>query len=392
MDRPTLKLAFAPAAEPQEIAIDWQQGDSAVRRIFFRSDGPALRRAGDALLCLGLPPALEVDAPLAIGAPLGPGMTRQAQRIADRLIDWYPGLAPLRLSAPKQADLDPQGGSGTGLFFSAGVDSSYSLVTASGRLTHLVTLIGADIPVEARDRTERLKRAVRGIAEARGLQSIIVETNIRAASDRLVGWVEYHGAVLAAVAHMLADTLAHVLIASSADEASRLRPWGTHPDLDPMWGTGGLTVEHHALVPRFTKVAGIVDAPDVMRHLRVCDYDDENCGRCPDCVFMLNALSALDAFDRAPTFRMEDAARGRVIVDGRGTRTDLLDMRRGAMAAGRPPGLSDAIDRAIKRYDRALWLDELLGASAMARRLKRWKRRRRYLAASVSVDALPRRG
>jgi hypothetical protein len=116
----------------------------------------------------------------------------------------------------------------------------------------------------------------------------------------------------------------------------------------------------------------------LMAHLRVCDDDDANCGRCSDCIFMLNSLAVLNAFDLAPTYRKGDHGRAPVIVDGRGTRNDLLDMRATTLRTGRPQGLADEIDRAIAAFDqrqrRARWVP----TAAVLRRIKRIKRRIRY--------------
>lgn len=386
MSRPPLSLSFAPdQPSPRHADVVVLAGNGPSRRIRFESDGPPLRRSGDALFCLGLIPAMEVDAPLRLDPPPGHVLSHRAAGILDMLQRWYPGLSRPVWSATG-APLAPAKGGGTALFFSGGVDSSYSLNHDRTRIDTLITLIGADVPSAEADRAARLAETTRAVALAEGMRHILITTDVRTVFDRMISWVDYHGAVLAAVAHLLGDEVGHALIASSADEATYLRPWGTHPDLDPLWGSETVTLEHHALAPRFSKIARIVDTPHLMAGLRVCDYDDNNCGTCPDCVFMLNALAVLDGFARAPTYDRADFVDGRVIADGRGTRTDLLDMRAAAVAAGRPAELPRAIDRAIAAFDRRDQLNRALALDTLRRRFKRWKRRGRYLRASAAAS------
>lgn len=377
---PPLSLEYGQGcADPRRVEVIVRTGASRPQTLWFQSDSLPLRASGDALVCLGLPPAQELAAPLRIGNPVSPELAAKAPVIRDMLAGWYPGLCRVPLEfhsepTPRQKT----GPRGTGLFFSAGVDSAYSLHSALGTVDLLITLVGADVPVQETARADRLRNSVRSIAAGHGLQSVIVETNLRQISDRMIGWVEYHGATLAAVAHMLDDRIDRVLVPSSADEASWLRPWGTHPGLDPLWGNAGLTIDHHAMIPRFSKIAAILQDPLLMAHLRVCDYADHNCGQCPDCAFMLDALSVLDGFDRAPTYNRQDHRRGRLVVDGYGTRTDMRDMQQAARADPRHAGLVAEIDRAIRRFERGRRLDALTGFDTLLRRFKRLKRRLRY--------------
>lgn len=379
-----LSLHYRQSDDPRRVEVDVRFGDSPARSLWFQSDSLPLRASGDALLCLGLPPAQEVAAPLVLGDPVSRELAAKAPAIRDMLCDWYPGLCRIPLDLPAdhaaRRETAPRG---TGLFFSAGVDSAYSLHSALGTVDTLITLVGADVPVQDTARADRLRHAVRSIAAGHGLQSVIIETNLRQVFDRMIGWVEYHGAALAAVAHMLDDHISRVLVPSSADDASWLRPWGSHPGLDPLWGNDGLAIEHHAMIPRFSKIAAILHDPLLMAHLRVCDYADHNCGHCPDCAFMLDALDVLQGFDRAPTYNRAHHRRGRLVVDGYGTVTDMRDMQRAARSTPRHAALVAEIDRAILRFERLRRLDAITGFDTLLRRFKRLKRRIRYQRAAT---------
>lgn len=385
--KPPLSLEYRQAsADLRRIEVNVRFGNSAPRILWFQSDSLPLRASGDALVCLGLPPAQEVAAPLHLRASVSPELAAQAPAIRDMLCNWYPGLCRVPLDMGRDPAASVKAGPrGTGLFFSAGVDSAYSLHSARDAVDLLITLIGADVPVQETARADRLRQSVRSVAAGYGLQSVVIETNLRQIFDRMIGWVEYHGAALAAVAHMLDDRISRVLVPSSADEASWLRPWGTHPGLDPLWGNDGLAIEHHAMVPRFSKISAILQDPLLMAHLRVCDYADHNCGKCPDCAFMLDALAVLDGFDRAPTYDRADHSRGRLVVDGYGTRSDMRDMQQAARADPRNAPLVAEIDRAILRFERFRRLDAITGFDTLLRRFKRLKRRLRYQRAATSA-------
>ncbi len=382
---PPLSLEYSQArSDPRRVEVIVRAGDCPAQTLWFQSDSLPLRANGDALVCLGLSPAQEVAAPLRIGNPVSQELAAKAPAIRDMLSGWYPGLSRVPLEfRGEPAPREKTGPRGTGLFFSAGVDSAYSLHSAFGTVDLLITLVGADVPVQETARADRLRNSVRTIAAGHGLQSVIIETNLRQISDRMIGWVEYHGAALAAVAHMLDDRIDRVLVPSSADEASWLRPWGTHPGLDPLWGNDRLTIEHHAMIPRFSKIAAILQDPLLMAHLRVCDYADHNCGQCPDCAFMLDALSVLNGFDRAPTYNRQDHRRGRLVVDGYGTRSDMRDMQQAARADPRHAALAAEIDHATLRFERQRRLATVTGFDTLLRRFKRLKRRLRYRKAAM---------
>lgn len=365
--------------DPYLVRIWVTMGDTPPQLLWFRSHGTPLVRSGDALLCLGLPPSMELGVPLVLQASLSRKLHATAPRIRRMLCDWYPGLAetPLQLPTPSPPPHLRIQHRKTALFFSAGVDSSFSLAVAQAEIDCMVTVIGADVPVGDSSRANRLHDVSRQIAHAYRKEFICIETNVREIFNRWIGWVEYHGAVLAAIAHMLSSHIERALIASSADASSWLRPWGSHPGLDPLWSNEILSIEHHALVPRARKIQRLLAEPVLMNHLRVCDYDDQNCGTCPDCEWMLATLGILDAYQFAPTFPKNDARIKRLIIDGLGTRSDMLDLRIIAQQNDKPE-MVQKIDSALIRFHRRQRIERLIGLSNKLRKWKRFKRQMRY--------------
>jgi hypothetical protein len=384
---PTLRLRLDPdVCDPCCLKIIVEMGSAPPQILWFRSNGLSLARRGDALLCLGLSPSLELAAPLALSSPISHGTKTNEPKLRTLLRNWYPGLADPPLISPPPVAANTLGKRKTALFYSAGVDSSHSLATSHSEIDYLITLIGADVPVEDRARAERLCQSAREVAETFHKESIIIETNVRKVFERWIGWSEYHGAVLAAVGHMLSDHIDHVMIASSADEASWLRPWGSHPDLDPLYGNESLRIEHHQLVPRFTKVLGIIHESILMRNLRVCDYDDDNCGKCPDCSFMRYALTVLNAFDRAPTYSHVDWSNSRLRISGYGFRSGYVDLRSYASSNPKHQHLVRKIDRSVRSFNRRMWFLRIAGMQHLFHHIKRFKRRIRYQRATKKVD------
>lgn len=347
------------------------------RVIRFEASGATLLATGDVLLCLGLVPAMELGVDLRIDADVDEELLENAGKIQRLLCGWYPGYRTIRIDARSTRRTRPDG-RGTGLFFSGGVDSGFSLATARDRISGLVTLIGADVDPSDMPRAARLRAVADDVAAHFGVERIVVTTDLRSVSDRLIGWVEYHGAVLAAVRHMLAHRFESQLIASSADESSWTRRWGSHPALDVLWGTTGARIEHHGLVHRLAKVRRISCEPAVMEHLRVCNRQFEHCGVCHSCQFMLAALDVLDMRAGAPTYRHLTSTKRSLKVTGEGSLSDMRNLRAAAAAHG-DGDIVAAVDRALTRYRLEKSLNRYIPVDEIARRFKRFKRQRRFM-------------
>lgn len=89
-------------------------------------------------------------------------------------------------------------------------------------------------------------------------------------------------------------------------ETPALYPYGMHPDLDPLWSTDRLAVEHvGADATRLKKISFIAKYPIVLNTLRVCWRNPKNkynCGECEKCLRTMVALYAIDALKRCRTF------------------------------------------------------------------------------------------
>ncbi|MDA4848004.1 hypothetical protein [Hoeflea poritis] len=367
------------------LAIRFSAG-SYVRHARFSSQGAPLAATGDALLCLGLPPAMELGLDLHIDAEVDAGLIGQSADIQRLLCEWYAGYKPVSVKAgTTRREYLPD--RGAGLYFSGGVDSCFSLAAAHNDLAGLVTVIGADVDPDDRDRVERLKSITGDVAVHYALKTVFVTTDIRQTSDPLIGWVEYHGAVLAAIRHMLAGEFENQLIASSADESSWNRRWGSHPALDSLWATAGARIEHHGLVDRLAKIERLAREPALMRHLRVCNLAFDNCGKCDKCLFMLAAFELLDMGGSAPTFAGDLPASPSLRVTGEGSLSDLVKMREYALEKGGHDDIVAAIDKGLRNYRLKKSFNRLVPVAEAKRRFKRLKRKFRFKRATAEMGA-----
>ncbi|MFN3547515.1 MAG: hypothetical protein ACK4U0_08480 [Mesorhizobium sp.] len=380
---PAMHLAFDDNSTPCEIRVRMAAGGRHVGTIFFRTDATPLQPTADALLCLGLLPALEVLAPLRIDGSVDPSLLANADAVQNLLCSWYPFYRRLPVSAVAAERAYPEG-RGTALFYSGGIDSSYSLAAEHGRLDALITIVDATAPGQRGPAAHRLIGALGRAASAYDLEPIVVETNVRALMQPFLAWMEFHGSAMAAIRHLLCNRFETVLIASSGDETAWFTPWGSHPALDPLLGTRGARIEHHGLVKRLDKIGAILTQPALMERLHICNRDPErNCGRCAKCRFAIACLSVLGAMDRAPSFPRElEHAPNHFHIQDDAIRSEYAYLRAAAAATGRNEGLVADIDRALLAYEaskrrRIPFIPIDLGA-----RLKRAKHRARYWRAS----------
>jgi len=281
--------------------------------------------------CAGEPVWFEsADAPLqpsieaALGLFLLPALHHRARLVTDLAPDrtWLEGVARLVAIASRwwgygsEVPIDHPGSTtghddrhaAVGSCFTGGLDSFYALLTRAEQISHLVYVHGYDIALEDEARIASVDRVLLEVARRTGKRTIRVRSNLRAHRwFGSVNWERTHGAALAAIGHVLGGTLGTLIIPSSY-RVDRLIPWGSHPEIDPLWSTSRVSIEHDDVrVGREDKVARIVHEPMVWSHLRVCWQNRPgvlNCSRCPKCIRMILAVSAhgrrreFEVFDR----------------------------------------------------------------------------------------------
>jgi hypothetical protein len=213
-------------------------------------------------------------------------------------------LRPISVNVPKIEPTRGQPTEASALFLSMGLDSFYSLYRLTrhpgedAALTHFILIHGFDIALDNHKLFRKVRSAAEDVANQCGKALIVVTTNVRRFSEQFVHWDWHHGAALASVGLCLDGRFRRVHIACSMNPGDP-QPWGSHPDLDPLWSTGTTSISDHGSGTRRADKARIVaNFPLAQRYLRVC-YENPggayNCGRCGKCVRTMLQLQAADA-------------------------------------------------------------------------------------------------
>lgn len=209
-----------------------------------------------------------------------------------------------------------------GLFFSGGIDSLFSLrfnrnnfpIEHPGAVKDCIFILGGDIGGLERhgSRIEyynRLLDTFIPIAQDAGVNLIPIYTNARHLDDDGHFWLyEYHGSFLAAIAHVLTKRLTDVFIGSTYD-IPHMHALGSHPLLDPNYGSADLRIRHDAVrFSRFDKTKAISEWEIGLQNIRACtgSEGDFNCGKCEKCIRTMTALLALGVLDKTRAFNEDD--------------------------------------------------------------------------------------
>ncbi len=197
-----------------------------------------------------------------------------------------------------------------GCFFSGGVDSFYSylknLNESQEKITHFIFVHGFDIDLRNKELLETTLDNIRSTAKEVGIEVILVKTNLREITDPLIDWSWTFGSALGAVALFLRNGFKTIYIPSSVSQ-DELYPWGSHPDLDPLWSTEKTTLIHDGIeATRFEKIEKYVGhSPLAAKYLRVCFLNTKgtyNCGTCAKCLRTMIDLSIVESLKKSQTF------------------------------------------------------------------------------------------
>jgi hypothetical protein len=263
------------------------QADVAGEPLWFESRDAALAAAPEAFAGALLMPTLARNQLLDMADPVCPRWRSKVPNILDLLHSWwnYPQILPTLRVAPGD---DREPAAGTGLLFTGGADSFFSLLHYPGRIDVLIYVLDCDVTPQAPERLSRYEPHLREIAAELGIRAVVIRTNLRRhPAFRGPSWQQTHGAALIAAGHLLRDSIGILLVSSSHP---RVKPenWGTHWDLDPLWSSALLDVKHYGEETRRSdKIRHLVDDPLAQRFLRPCWENPPNglnCSVCEKCV------------------------------------------------------------------------------------------------------------
>jgi hypothetical protein len=380
--------------EPGEISYAAAVGEHR-GRIRFRSETAPMPRA-DAALAAILMAAMTAGGRLSLGGAISPRLLRNQAEFQAIQRAWsvqWPFDLPLHeveVDAPAARQGEPGGRGRVAAFFSGGVDS-WAAVLANPDVTDLIFARGLDlVPGWPQHDAlgDEVEARLREAAAELGLPLHVVDTDVRAFSDRLLRWETYAPSVLAAIALLHQPLFERVLIATDL-EHSRQIPLGAARMIDHLWSTEGLeVVDWGGRFSRTERLATIATHPLVQRTLRVC-WENRggayNCGRCGKCLLTMIPLEALGLREQVLTFPELDLG----ALDGYTITTPLQvalweDVLEATRRAGRRD-LSEPVAAVVASRHRAVGgpeheLREVLGSAswrltAPLRRLGQLRRR-----------------
>jgi hypothetical protein len=330
--------------------------------VFFRSSRGPVSTAIEPFLVAALIPAMRAGQPLKVAGSVTPGLLHNLRAAQEILCVWDPSLHSVPIDAGERPPVSGDGRRGVGSFFSGGVDSFYTLLKHQDEITTIVLVHGFDFSLGDTLLREKVSAAARDVAAALDKTLIEVETNLKDFSDRFAKWgPAYHGAALAGVAHFLTPQLSKVYIPATHTYAD-LFPWGSHPILDPLWGSEEIAFVHDGNeATRVDKVRLIAKYELPMRHLRVCCVTSPgsyNCGRCEKCLRTMVNLRVVGALDRCESFPSLDLVRvSRIAASDANSKSFLEENYRATCDMTSDPALEKALREALmRRYDRGMWL------------------------------------
>jgi hypothetical protein len=180
-------------------------------------------------------------------------LATNANNIMKLVTGWNVGLAAIKIESNHTVK-DTNEAPFSACFFSAGVDSfatflknkelvEMNSISPDEKITHFILVHGFDIELGNKALFTAAKKNIQKICEEEGITLITVETNLRSIIEPKLIWDFSHGGALAAVALLLRKQFNHVSIAGAV-KRNEVFPYGTHPKLDPLWGTETLTIAH----------------------------------------------------------------------------------------------------------------------------------------------------
>lgn len=271
-------------------------GDNGTQNIWF--DVPSkysdyISERGELWAILLLPCAMVLGEDVQIDLPVDPLLLENLNGVQKIWAGWYRWVNQVEVGAIEAVDTRPMR-NGSGICFSGGIDSYYSLIrlnktigNANEAPSYLLTLWGFDIRLNKPRDFEGVKALGQECAERFNSNLIPITTNLR----ELIGYqwqfdLMSHSAALASVGHLLSNQISNVVIGST-HEISELIPWGSHPLVDPLFSSAETRIVHDgATVNRVDKTEAICHVPAALSALRVCNRSRsrENCSKCSKCL------------------------------------------------------------------------------------------------------------
>lgn len=330
------------------------------QQVWFEADERILCPAPEALGSAFLIPALARAAFLEMDAAVCSEWSSHLPEIMRIAREWWnysssiPRLKTMASSAHST-------GRETGLCFSGGVDSFYSLLRGKVPVHRLIYIHGFDIRLDDTARMSAFEPSLRRVAAETGTQFTLIRTNLRQVPEfSNAMWEHTHGGALAAIGHLMGDCL-DTFVISSSYPYSDSHPWGSHFDLDPLWSSERLKIVHYgAEYFRAEKLRQIADEPLVQANLHVCWVNRSallNCSRCEKCLRTQLALASWGKLDRFTVFDTDVGLADALDCLPRIPNPNHLIVYQGFLTEELAPDVANALERLLSRSRHACAMD-----------------------------------
>jgi hypothetical protein len=230
--------------------------------------------------------SIEVDSTV----PVSQGLCNRLHEIQSIFSCWNSNLSIVEIFCKTTSE--EKSFNAVGSFFSAGIDSSHTLIRKMDDITHLIMLRVFDMG-DDQETWDKHVVSQTSFANSMGKDLIPVETNARDWTDsKMIAWGFAHGLLLSALGGALGMRRLYV---PSTHTYNELFPWGSHPLSDPMWSTESTCVIHEgAGYRRGEKTQDILNHPKIANNLKVCwNNIHKNCGECSKCIRSMAAIHLL---------------------------------------------------------------------------------------------------
>jgi hypothetical protein len=323
----------------------------------------------DAWLLWLLPHAFETQQELILRGAVDPELLQNVCKLMEIWSRWRPNRKPIRVWAePSDGPASPvllsEQPVRTGLFFTAGIDSFFTLFHHDETIREhhnpfqrpiddLINVWGFDIPLGEVNALRAKQASLATIANRTGKVLVTLVTNLRETAVKQPWGAVMHGPALGGVGILLGRRWRKTLLSSWYTRGD-IDQWGSTAITDPLLSTSTTRTEPYgAGHDRFEKLAYIARHPIVLKTLHVCweDRSEKNCGRCEKCYRTLLALDVLGIRDRATTFPPGPIHLGRLAEVWKDTSifaSMYKQLRVHASAAGRSDVIA-AIDSCLYR-------------------------------------------
>ncbi|BAP57603.1 hypothetical protein THII_3306 [Thioploca ingrica] len=355
-------MSLNPTISISQITTTFEAGLSRITAnvngtlLWFESGDTLLHPVPEAFTSAFLLPAAHSQAQLTLDQPVSSTWLANASQILTLTHQWwnYSNQVPPLETTHSEAAGSPV--NSTGLYFTGGVDSFYSLFYFNFPIHYLVFVQGYDVTINDKVRMAAIEQSLEQIVATLGIKKIVVRTNLRThPAFRLVSWEQSHGGALVAIGYLLSHQLGKMVISSSYPQTVTM-PWGTHHELDPLWSSERLQFIHFGDDKwRVDKLAKIADEPLVQQHLRVCWENRSptgNCSQCEKCIRNMLVLAHLGKLAAYPVFDQSLPLRKRLDSKLLVSR-HLLPAYTNLLRVGLPPDLAWSVKKLVWR---SYWL------------------------------------